>query len=222
MKVLVFDTETTGLPTGRNPSIMDLNKWPHVLQLSYILYDSETKKLLEMRDDLIKIPLDVEITPGSEAIHHISRLMCEDRGINIRDALNYFNKAIDKADVLVAHNISFDKRLLMVECMRTKIKQHFTTNGERKPEYCTMKNSTDLCQIPVTNSNTGENYFKFPTLSELHLKLFGTKPNGTHNALADILICLRCYTKVVDDYDFVEDNIEGYHDLKNLYLDNTF
>ena len=44
MKVLVFDTETTGLPTERNASISDLEVWPHIVQLSYILYDVDEKK----------------------------------------------------------------------------------------------------------------------------------------------------------------------------------
>ena len=29
-KVIVFDTETTGLPIGRNPSIRETTKWPHI------------------------------------------------------------------------------------------------------------------------------------------------------------------------------------------------
>ena len=40
MKVLIFDTETTGLPEGKNPSIYETQKWPHIIQLSYIVYDS--------------------------------------------------------------------------------------------------------------------------------------------------------------------------------------
>ena len=44
MKVLVFDTETTGLPTERNASITNMEAWPHIVQLSYILYDVDEKK----------------------------------------------------------------------------------------------------------------------------------------------------------------------------------
>ncbi len=213
----MFDTETTGLPIGRNPSIMDVHKWPHVLQLSYILFDTVTKQVVTMHNDLIKLPPAVEITPGSEAIHHISRLMCEANGIAIKDALNYFNKALEQADVVVGHNISFDKRLIMVECIRSKIYQKFTVKGVRKEEYCTMKNSTDVCQIPVTTP-AGETYLKFPTLTELHQKLFDYKPEGTHDALVDVLICLRCYIKIVDGYDFMADTASAEHnDLKNLY-----
>jgi len=217
MKVLVFDTETTGLPIGRNPSIVDVQKWPHILQLSYILFDTVNKQIVTMRDDLIKIPAEVEITPGSEAVHHISRVMCEANGISINDALNYFNKALTQADVIVGHNISFDKRLIMVECIRSKQFQKFTVNGIRKEEYCTMKKGADLCQMLVTNSS-GETYFKYPKLTDLHQKLFTNKPEGIHNALIDVLICCRCYMKMVEDYDFMaEESSDERNELKNLY-----
>lgn len=218
MKVLVFDTETTGLPTERNASIMDMQKWPHIVQLSYIVYDTETKQVVKMRDDLIKIPLDVEITPGSEAIHHISRVMCQADGIPIDVALNYFNKELENADLIIGHNISFDKRMIMVECKRLYKSQKFTVNGVKKPEYCTMKKSTELCIIKAV-SQSGESYNKFPTLSELHFKLFDTLPKGTHNALADILICLRCYLKLVDNYDLLLAESSVCDELKNMYVE---
>ena len=199
MKILVFDTETTGLPTERNPCITETSKWPYILQLSYILLDTDSKQIIISRDDLIKIPINVEITPGSEAIHHISKIMCETNGINITEALSYFNTNLLQADRIVGHNISFDKRMIMVECMRNNIKQKFTVNGIRKDEYCTMKKGTDLCKIVKTNLN-GETYFKYPTLTELHLKLFGINPIGMHDALIDVLICLRCYMKINFDY----------------------
>lgn len=214
MKVLVFDTETTGLPE-RNASIMDVEKWPHILQLSYILYDSETKKLLEIYDTLIKIPMKVNITPESEAIHNITKNMCLEKGVPIHVALTIFNKALDQAKVIVGHNISFDKRLIMVECRRLYMSQRFTVNGVPKLEYCTMKKSVDICKLEATSAN-GEKYYKYPKLSDLHLHLFGEQPHGAHNALADILICLRCYCKLVANYDFIT-NDEGNNEVCRLY-----
>jgi len=35
MKILVFDTETTGLPE-RSSSIKETDKWPYIIQISYI------------------------------------------------------------------------------------------------------------------------------------------------------------------------------------------
>ena len=62
MKVLVFDTETSGLPVGRNPSILETEKWPHMVQLSYIVYDTTENKLIHCKDDIIKIPKHVNIS----------------------------------------------------------------------------------------------------------------------------------------------------------------
>ena len=45
MKVLVFDTETTGLPKD-NSNIYRTDMWPHVLQLSYLMYDTNKNKIL--------------------------------------------------------------------------------------------------------------------------------------------------------------------------------
>ena len=39
MRIIVIDTETTGLPLNYDNSILDLNNWPHIIQLSYIIYD---------------------------------------------------------------------------------------------------------------------------------------------------------------------------------------
>ena len=38
-RILIFDTETTGLPE-KYASIRDYEKWPYIIQLSYIIYDT--------------------------------------------------------------------------------------------------------------------------------------------------------------------------------------
>ena len=47
MREIIFDTETTGLPVDYNAILTDSAKWPHVIQLSYIVYDTDTKEILE-------------------------------------------------------------------------------------------------------------------------------------------------------------------------------
>ena len=205
MKVLVFDTETTGLPIGKNPSIIETDKWPYIVQLSYVYYDTVKKIMIESRDYIIKIPNSVVISSESIAIHKITPEICDDEGVSIKAVLDKFNACLQDCDVVVGHNISFDKRLVMVESIRHKMKQHFTTIGVRVPEYCTMKNSVDLCKIPVT-SKEGEVYFKYPKLSELHQHLFKSVPGGLHNALIDVLVCLRCYVMMEHNYDIATDS----------------
>ena len=189
MKVLVFDTETTGLPVERNPSIYDTQKWPHVIQLSYIVYDSETNELITVEDDYIHIDANVNITPESQNIHKITKEILDSKGIPIQEALEKFNKFATMSDLLVGHNVSFDKRMVIVEGIRNKIRMNVHDT------YCTMKNSVEICKIERVGQN-GDKYFKYPTLSELYNELFKKAPKNTHNALIDILLCMRCFVQI--------------------------
>ena len=206
MKVTVFDTETTDLPEDNFASFHESSKWPHIIQLSYITFDTETKEILEYIDRVIKLDSSVIITPGSIAVHQITREKSESQGIPIKDALIEFANSIQTADVIVGHNIIFDKRIIIVELYRHGIKNCFYNKFGAIPEYCTMKRTMDLCAIPKVNPKTRQTYNKFPTLSELHSKLFGVAPKGTHNAIADVMICLRCYIMIKYKYDVSSDN----------------
>lgn len=207
MKVLVFDTETTGLTKVKNPSIFDFEKWPYIIQLSYILYDTDTQVIDDLFDSVIRIPEDVEIDKVAEQLHNISKEKSLSTGIDIKKALNIFNEALNKADIVVGHNVSFDKCLVMVECNRNNLRQAFTVNNIKKLEYCTMKNSKNICRIERISEN-GDKYFKYPKLSELHNTLFNSIPENCHNSLVDIVLCLRCYIKILNGLDLFETNEE--------------
>ena len=213
MKVLIFDTETTGLPEGNHPSITETLNWPHIIQLSYIMYDTSSITIIDWGDDIIRIPPDVEISEKSIEIHGITRTMVRRKGISIQNALKKFNASLQKADYVVGHNISFDKRMIMVESIRLKQPQYFTVSSLRKPEYCTMKRNVDLCKIEKIN-RFGEKYFKYPSLSELYFHLFGEMPRGTHDSMADVLICVRCYGFIVQKHDVTK---EGCKQFKSFY-----
>jgi DNA polymerase III subunit epsilon len=216
MKILVFDTETTGLPTERNASIISTSKWPYIVQLSYILYDTDEHMVIDYSDNIIKLPENVQISPESENIHKITKEISQTKGIDIKQELIYFNKALLEADIIVGHNISFDKRVIMVECIRNKIEQNFTLNNKRKPEYCTMKNSTNICKIITQNAN-GEEYYKYPKLVELYKYLFNEEPAGLHNSMVDVLVCLRCYGKIKNNIDYLELS-PTFKMLNNMYI----
>ena len=189
MKVLVFDTETTGLPKEKNASIYKTELWPHIIQLSYIVYCSDENNLLTVEDDYIKISDNVNIEEASQTIHQITREKLNKDGITINEALNKFNNWAEKCDLLVGHNVSFDKRMVIVEGIRNKIRTNI------QDTYCTMKQSTEICKIEREFPD-GTKYFKYPSLSELYKHLFNKIPKNTHNALIDILICMRCFCKI--------------------------
>ena len=196
MKVLVFDTETTGLPqrgpNGMSPSIYEGGYWPHIIQLSYILYDTEENKMLVNHDHIITLADDVNITEKSIEMHGITHDKSKREGKSICEALELFHICMINADMVIAHNMAFDRQMILVECIRHHRDGPFKY---KTPEqfFCTMKGTTKLCRIETVSKRDGSTYYKFPTLSELHQHLFHEVPHNTHNSLVDILICLRCY-----------------------------
>jgi DNA polymerase III epsilon subunit-like protein len=191
MKVFVFDTETSGLPKERNPSIYDTDKWPHIMQISYIIYNTETGELEETYDTYIRLNSWVIVDPVSEGIHGITQEIMEAKGIPIHEALIRVRDALSKVDICVGHNVSFDKRFMIVEGIRNNIRMNFPA------DYCTMKNSKEVCKIEYTFSN-GTKGFKFPKLMELYEHLFPgiPAPQNLHNSFADTIITLKCYCKL--------------------------
>lgn len=216
MKVIVFDTETTGLPKTRVLSTGLLNLWPHIVQLSYLIYDVDEKELIKIRDFIIKVPYNVEISEESSKLHGITNDISYSQGTNIVNVIMEFMEDLKYCDCVIAHNIEFDINMIKAEIMR--LKTNFDKNMDIyydyveyltncKKYYCTMQESIDLCAIKQTNK-MGKEYFKFPKLIELHQKLFNTSPNGLHNSLNDILVCLRCFYKLKFDKDILEENNE--------------
>ena len=76
-----------------------------------------------------------------------------------------------------------------------------------------MKNSVDICKIEKVGKD-GDKYFKYPSLTELHDKLFQKTPKNVHNSMVDILVCLRCYCKLEHNMDIVE---TGCSETKELF-----
>ena len=209
MKVLVFDTETTGLQV-KGASIYDKSKWPYIIQLSYIYYDLSNNSAL-IKNEYIKLDRSITISQESYNIHNISREILDAQGINIVDALKDFNECLKVCDVVVGHNISFDKRLIFVECFRHNVKQYFTEFKDnvmiQKQEFCTMKNTANFCKLERLSA-TNKYHYKYPKLSELYALLFPNEslPTNLHNSLTDAVMTLRCYIKYVYNFDIKEVN----------------
>ena len=137
------------------------------------------------------------------------------KGVDIKRELVEFNNALLQADLIVGHNISFDRSMVMVECYRHKIMNKFTLPGKKRSEFCTMKNGVNLCELKRYNSR-GEPYYKYPKLMELYKQLFGDIPNGLHNSMVDVLACLRCYGKMKLNVDLLEQS-SSLRMLNNMY-----
>lgn len=205
---LIFDTETTGLPKckrGETPTANNIHLWPHIVQLSFIIYDTTNLHLVQVSDMLINIPETVNIPAECTAIHGITREMVREKGVSIQTALSLFMKMYEESEFIVAHNFSFDMNMVRAEINRLPHEQMAITRSKKKQydafmtslnigktfEYCTMKMGKKFCNIIRTNSR-GQ-YVKYPTLTELYEKRFGSPPQNMHNSLNDVIATLRCF-----------------------------
>lgn len=215
MRFLVFDTETTGLPKTRFISPFTLHQWPHIVQFSYIIYDSSLNNIVESKDYIIKVPESILIPDDSSKIHGITNQISLDKGVPINDVLSEFFHDLREVDTLIGHNIEFDVNMVKVELLRLinknslaeeqsklyKYDLHFLTNF--KNISCTLKDSIQLCNIQSIDKY-GKPYLKYPKLVELHEKLFNQCPSNLHNSFNDILVTLRCFMKLKHDIDLID------------------
>jgi len=101
----------------------------------------------------------------------------------LQGVLREFQTAINQAEYLVAHNMSFDEKIIGAEFLRNKMQDSLPA----KRKICTMQSATDYCALP------GPCGYKWPKLSELHYKLFQTGFKEAHNAAADISATIKCF-----------------------------
>ena len=178
---LFFDTETTGLPRKWNAPITDLDNWPRLEQLAWLSYDESGKEA--GRGDLIVKPDGFLIPADSAKIHGISTERALVEGKALPEVLLKFNAAMKSAEVLVAHNMSFDEKIVGAEFLRANVANEL----EQKNKICTMHGTKEFCGI------AGQYGLKWPRLSELHQKLFGHDFVEAHNAANDIKATARCF-----------------------------
>jgi DNA polymerase III epsilon subunit-like protein len=202
-RILVFDTETTGLiPKHKVP----LDELPYVTQLSFIVYDANAETIIKIYDTFIRPPDHVVISDFIAEKTGISRALCDERGIPMSEALIEFYNEYVNCDLIVAHNLEFDQEMIRIEIMRNlgletdacpSIRQVFSleVGVNNKPTYCTMNNGRQLCNL-IRTQPSGRTWVKPPRLDELHLQLFGDVPKNLHNSLVDTYVCLRCFVKM--------------------------
>ena len=178
---LFFDTETTGLPRNYKAPATDVNNWPRLVQIAWILTDKNGKRI--ETDNFIIKPENFTIPVEASNVHGITTEQAMREGVDLTKVLKQFNSLVDEAQYIVAHNISFDEKIIRAEFYRKNIK----TNFKQKAQICTMLASTDYCKI------RGQYGYKWPRLSELHYKLFGEDFEGAHDAFADIDATERCF-----------------------------
>ena len=183
---LIFDTETTGLPRSWKAPLSDSDNWPRMVQLAWQLHD-EDGALTEAKNYIVK-PEGYTIPYAAEKIHGISTDKALKEGKELSWVLQDLNRVLAKTQYLVGHNVEFDISIVGAEYFRKRMETSFLETKK----IDTKEVSTDYCALPGGKGGK----FKWPNLSELHQKLFGTDFSEAHNAAADVIATARCFLEL--------------------------
>jgi len=178
---LVFDVETTGLPKNWKAPVSDLQNWPRIIQMGWLIYDSNSA-LIHSEAHIIK-PNGFTIPGDSVAVHGISQQQAQDEGIEGKLVFDRFSGLLKQTDTVIAHNLNFDQTVLQAEFLRYNIKDTF----KHPQKICTKVSGTDICKLP------GKYGYKWPSLAELSQHLFGESFQEKHEALYDATAAANCY-----------------------------
>ena len=183
MRIFVFDTETSGLDP----------QWNVILQLSYQIVETDSWSTLKTVNHYFPWPEDkMRVSPGAIIVNGLTEEVLAEKQLSDRKtALEEFVKDRDTCDLLVAHNLEFDKKFIIAACREENVK--YASSGWAK-SYDTMKRTTSFCQIPKA---WGGGY-KWPKLTELADCLFvGYSDIPLHDSAGDVELTKRCFEGIV-------------------------
>ncbi|RMG81090.1 MAG: DNA polymerase III subunit alpha [Bacteroidetes bacterium] len=185
---LIFDVETTGKAIRYDAPIEDLDNWPRVVQIAWQLHD-ETGKLIN-RNNIIVKPEGFEIPFAVAQIHGITTERALKEGIPLNEALSVFEEDLRQAQYVIGHNIAdFDIKVVAAEHIRS----NFKSSLPEKQPVDTMTTTIEFCAIPGGRGGG----FKYPSLLELHEKLFGEKFDAAHDAAYDVHANARSFFELL-------------------------
>ena len=186
--LLIFDTETTGLWNFKKPE--DDPSQPRLVQLAAALEEEESGIELASVSLVVK-PEGWTIPDEVAMLHGISQEMAMQIGIPIVGVLSILRRFISIADVVTAHNISFDTKIVGSEFKKQKMEVKLYP----KESFCTMLEAQKEMRVG-----------KWPKLSEVMQNFFNAEMCGAHNAMVDVRACSRVYHEIMKRRNSLERN----------------
>ena len=183
MRILIFDTETSGLDP----------QWNVILQLSYQIVESDSWTTKKTVNHYFAWPEDKSrVTQEAINVNGLTEEFLGSKQLSKRKtALEEFVKDKDSCDLLVAHNLEFDKKFIIASCREEGVK--YANSGWSK-SYDTMKRTTNFCQIPKAWGNG----YKWPKLTELADCLcIDYSKISLHDSSGDVELTKLCFEGIV-------------------------
>lgn len=204
--LLTYDTETSGLPIWGQPS--EHPDQPHIIELAAKLVDEDTRETLGSMNVLIR-PEGFTISEEITGITGITQDMAMCYGVPMAQALELFIALWRNADVRVAHNESFDMRMLRIALKRDEVFNaelvgvlEFADYWKAAPAFCTQGQSVGILNLPPTAKMVAakRNHAKSPNLGEAYEFFTGRKLEGAHRAMVDVDAAIDVFFGIKDHH----------------------
>jgi DNA polymerase-3 subunit epsilon len=198
--ILVYDTETTGLPLFNDPS--EDPRQPHIVQIAALLTDGD--EVVERYTATVK-PEGWIIPDDVAAIHGITTERALAEGVPERDVVTAFLSLWRKAARRVAHNETFDARIIRIALMRF-YDAALADEWKASPSGCTATASTKVLKLPPTAKMlaAGRRHYKTPNLGEAYQFFLGRQLENAHTAEADAIACFEVMKRLRLHHDFLK------------------
>ena len=183
---LLYDVSTNGKPKNWKAHYTDTFSRPKLLHITWLLYDKKGN-LTEEGDYLIN-PLSMELDPSALRFAGLTEEQLQEEGADIKTVLAEFCRVVEQSMYIFAFNLQYNENVVLAELYRNNM-EHKYMQAER---FCLMRESTYFCRIPGKDGG-----FKWPTLTELHAKLYKVGYEGAGNATKDIMAISRCFNKLL-------------------------
>lgn len=190
MKFIFFDTETTGLVSFKHKHSDPCQ--PHLVQLAALLTTdtgeeiSSFSALVDPRGWYASMPVE------ASAAHGITYERAIAEGKSLHSVLRKFNSMLGMANLCIAHNFNFDKKVIEVAWTRTSLWPEYNSFNNTA---CTMQITREILKLPPTARMIAAKMpgSKSPKLSEAYEYLLGHPLVGTHDALVDTRACAEVF-----------------------------
>jgi len=182
---LFYDSETTGFPNGGK--LVDPSQ-PRIVQMAACLVDLDSRKTISSID--VVINPDVHISEHVANVHGITRTIASTFGTKPSSAMLLFHDMWTKAAVRIAHNQTFDQKMVAIELANIY--------GEDSIMVGDWQQGKTACTMLMAHPLTKDHKSGWPNLSFCHEHLLGQSIDGAHNAMVDVLACIELYFHLVD------------------------
>lgn len=196
-RLFFFDTETNGLPQNYKAPPTQIGNWPEILSIAWEVWTLKEGVWTQETSEayLIQPPEGLIWNKEAEHVHGISYVKARSEGLPIKTVLEKLNKELQQATHVLAHNLAFDKSIVLASMFR----HNGIAKWSSAKNICTMMETIPICKIVSTSPYaTAAEPYKWPRLQELHQFLFKKEWEGiAHDALSDVQCMRTCYRELV-------------------------